>query len=130
MFSDLQRRIEDMFHKYFLQDIETAFSHHSYLKILREAGLPDCCGLKKVLLDNLAGDLRRHGWNMYTKEVDPGLVEELENDPKAMLKLMEHLTDLRLSSMQMGRGPKRLKREHSATTVSEDWSSMAVYTID
>ncbi|ETI25248.1 hypothetical protein G647_04622 [Cladophialophora carrionii CBS 160.54] len=130
MVHDLTRRIEEMFRKYFEQDIETAFSHHSYLRTLREAGLPDCYGLKKVLLENLAVDLQRHGWKMYTKEVDPGLIEELENDPKTMLKLMENLTDMRVSYQQLGRGSKRLKREHSATTVSEDLSAQAVYTID
>ncbi|EXJ59926.1 hypothetical protein A1O7_04074 [Cladophialophora yegresii CBS 114405] len=76
MFHDLTRRIEGMFRKYFDEDIETAFSYQSYLRTLRETGLPECCGLKKVLLDNLAVDLRRHGWNMYMREMDPGLTEE------------------------------------------------------
>ena len=83
-----------------------------------------------MLLEKLATDLRRHGWGPYISEVDPGLAEELVEDPNMMVKLVQRLADSNAYVDHSLRGRKKLKREHSNLSFEENRSVQAVVMID
>ena len=121
-----------MFEKHFnLQGIDTAFAHHTFFRLLRAAGLsdPDLCPLTKLLLEKLATDLRHRGWGQCINEVDPGLAEELVEDPNMIVKLVQRLADSNAYLDHTLRGRKKLKRERSNLSFEEDRSLQPVVTI-
>ncbi|KAJ9611775.1 hypothetical protein H2200_004959 [Cladophialophora chaetospira] len=134
--SGLQMKIKEMFEKHFnLQGIDTAFAHHSFFSLLRAAGLsdPDLCPLTNLLLEKLATDLRRHGWNQYINEVDSGLAEELVEDPNLMVKLVQRLADSNAYVDHALRSRKKLKREHSNLGMGaydDKYAAHSIVTID
>ena len=119
----LRSRITEVFQNHFnLQGIGTAYSHHSFFRLLRAANLtdPDFCPLAKVLLDKLATDLRRYGWDPYISQVDPSLAEELMEDPSMMLRLVQRLAGSSVSLDHSLRSQRNLKRQRTATTMEEE----------
>ena len=127
--SDLQAQITKVFEMYFsMKTIQNLYSHHSYFKALRIAGLTEC-PLTQLLLKNLCDDLRRHGWEAYVEEIDPELPEELMKDPQTMLDLMRDLanSDSHLDSSVRAR--KRQKRLRSPTMLEKPFAA-PVYRID